>query len=162
VAVARVLEARFPQITLNTSATLRERTQDMQTLYTVLNTLIGLTLVVGGVVMTNAMLMSVFERTQEIGVLRALGWSRARVVGLVLTEALVLSALSALVGGGLGVGLSYALTLAPFVGEYLAPAYTPQMLVQVAALTLGLGAAGGLYPAWRAASLRPIEALRYE
>lgn len=162
VAVARVLEARFPQVTLNTTTTLRERTQDMQTLYAILNTLIGLTLVVGGVVMTNAMLMSVFERTQEIGVLRALGWSRARVVGLVLTEALLLSVLSALMGGGLGLALAHLLTLMPVVGEYLAPAYTPQMLAQVAALTLGLGAAGGVYPAWRAASLRPMEALRYE
>ncbi len=161
-ALAPVLEARFPEITAHTAASLRTRTQDLQTLYAVLNALIAVTLLLGGVVMTNAMLMSVFERTQEIGVLRALGWTRARVVGLVLVESLALSALSTLIGLGIGVGLSHALTLAPDIGGYLQPLFPPSLFGQVTALALGLGTLGGVYPAWRAAGLRPIEALRYE
>jgi putative ABC transport system permease protein len=118
--------------------------------------------VVGGVVMMNAMLMSVFERTQEIGVLRALGWRSWQVMGMVCVESLALSLLSAGVGMGLGVGLAELIRLEPTLGVYLTPAYSPQLFLQVLALALGLGGLGGLYPAWRAAKLRPIEALRYE
>lgn len=159
---ARTLEAAFPQILVNTAASLTERTQDMRTLYAVLNALSAITVVLGGVVMTNAMLMSVFERTQEIGVLRALGWSRGRVVRMVLGESLALSALSAVAGVGVGVGLAYLFTLTPTVGGYLIPAFPPDLFLAVLGLAVALGAVGGLYPAWRAAGLSPIEALRYE
>jgi ABC-type antimicrobial peptide transport system permease subunit len=161
-AVARQLEAEFPDLLIAQSSQFTERLQDFATMYAIFNALIVLTLVVGGVVMTNAMLMAVFERTQEIGVLRALGWRRGRVIQMVLAESLALSVLSALVGIGLGAGLSYLLTLVPEMGQFLAPAYTPRLFVQVAILAVSLGALGGLYPAWRAAGLRPIEALRYE
>jgi ABC-type antimicrobial peptide transport system permease subunit len=143
-------------------ATFSNRIQDMATAYAVLNTLIGLTLVVGGIVMTNTMLMSVFERTQEIGVLRAVGWHRGRVIRMVVAEALAVSLLSSAVGLLIGVTLNAALTLEPTMGRMLVPAYTPQLFLQAALLAIALGALGGLYPAWRAARLRPLDALRYE
>jgi len=136
--------------------------QDFATTYAILNALILLTVVVGGIVMTNAMLISVFERTQEIGVLRALGWKRRRVVRMIFVEALALSLLSALVGIGLGVGLNYLFMLIPGFGAFLTPAYTPALFGRVLGLAVTLGVIGSLYPAWRAAGLRPIEALRYE
>jgi ABC-type antimicrobial peptide transport system permease subunit len=160
--VARVLEAQFPEIIVARSEGFTQRIQDFQSTYAMLNALIVLTVVVGSIVMMNAMLMSVFERTQEIGVLRALGWKRGRVVGMVLTESLALSLLSAALGIAVGIGLNRLLVLEPTMGTFLTPAYSPRMLAQVLILALGLGAIGGVYPAWRAAGLRPIEALRYE
>jgi ABC-type antimicrobial peptide transport system permease subunit len=159
---AATLEAQFPGLVVNTASSVTQRVQDFQTTYAVLNTLIALTMVVGGVVMTNTMLMSVFERTQEIGLLRALGWGHWRVVSLVVAESLALSVLGAGVGLALGIGLATAYTFTPQWGGFFIPAYPPRLFLQVLALAVTLGALGGLYPAWRAAGLRPIEALRYE
>ncbi|MHB9090262.1 MAG: ABC transporter permease [Chloroflexota bacterium] len=159
---ARELEAAYPELMVTRPAKASERMQDFATTYAVLNTLILITMVVGGIVMMNTMLMSVFERTQEIGVLRALGWRRRRVLAMVLSEALALSALSAGAGLFIGVGLNWLFTLVPEYGAFMTPAYTAELFAQVMALTVALGALGGLYPAWRASGLRPIEALRYE
>jgi putative ABC transport system permease protein len=136
--------------------------QDFATMNALLGALVLLTVIVGGVVMTNAMLMSVFERTQEIGVLRALGWRRRRVLRMVLVESIALSLLSGVFGTGIGVGLNYLFLLEPSLGTFLTPAFPPGLFAQVLALTVLLGAVGGLYPAWRASGLRPVEALRYE
>ncbi len=127
-----------------------------------LNAMSGLTMLVGGIVMMNAMLMSVFERTQEIGVLRALGWRRRRVVRMILVEALALSLFSGIAGIGIGMCLNRLLGFIPMYGSILKPIYHVPIFVQIITLVLVLGIVGGIYPAWRAAGLRPIEALRYE
>lgn len=160
--IAPQLEREFPEIIVAKPTEFTERMQDMQTMYVVLNVLVVLTLVVGGIVMMNVMLMSVFERTQEIGVLRALGWRRRRILSNVVGEALALSLSASLVGIAFGAGLGYLFTLAPLFGQFLLPIITPAMLAQIFIVAIGLGTIGGLYPAWRAANLRPIEALRYE
>ncbi|MBL8094071.1 MAG: ABC transporter permease [Anaerolineales bacterium] len=160
--LAPALEALYPELMITRAEGFTERAQDFQTTRVAFNTLIGLTMVVGGVVMTNAMLMSVFERTQEIGVLRALGWRRRRVIGMVLAESIVLAVFSAGVGSLIGVGLNWSLRFVPAYSSLLTPLYTPWTFVQVLGMAAGLGSLGGLYPAWRAASLQPIEALRYE
>lgn len=122
----------------------------------------GLAIVLGGIGMMNAQLMAVYERTREIGVLRAVGWSRSRVLGLILSEALLVC----LAGGLLGLGLGY-LTLwlvssqTVFMGV-LSLDLSPDLLRQALVVVLGLGVVGGLYPAWRASRLTPVEALRYE
>ena len=160
--VARLLEQQFPDLMISTTTTFTERMQDFRNMEVMLDTLIGMTMLVGGIVMMNAMLMSVFERTQEIGVLRALGWRRRRVMRMVLIEALGLSLLSGVAGVGIGVGLNRLLGLIPLFGALLEPIYTGTMFVKIGVLVLALGVLGGIYPAWRAAGLRPIEALRYE
>jgi putative ABC transport system permease protein len=112
--------------------------------------------------MMNAMLMSVFERMHEFGVLRALGWRRRRLVGMVVVEAIALSLLSAVAGIGIGVGLGELLRLEPTMGQWLIPTYSAELFVRVGILVLVLGVIGSVYPALRAASMRPVEALRYE
>jgi len=160
--VARRLESEYPELMVNVASQSTERMQDFATTYAVLNALVALTMVVGGIVMTNAVLMSVFERTQEIGVLRAIGWRRRRIVRSVMLESLATSAVAGLLGVAFGVGVGWLFTLEPSMGAYLIPVYSLGLFVQVAALSAALSLVGGLYPAWRAAGLQPIEALRYE
>lgn len=160
--IATQLEKQYPKISVARVSEFTSRMNDIKSTYAIVNVLTILTMIVGGIVMLNVMLMSVFERTQEIGVLRALGWKRRRILRMVLIESLALSLLSAAVGIAMGIGLAYLVTLEPTMGIFLLPAFTPSLFVQVLVLTVVLGMLGGLYPAWRAANLRPIDALRYE
>ncbi|HEX5688928.1 MAG TPA: FtsX-like permease family protein, partial [Roseiflexaceae bacterium] len=160
--IAAELERAFPEVIVSQAAALTERMQDFASMDAMFGALVGLMVLVGGIVMLNVMVMSVFERTQEIGVLRALGWRRSRVLQMVLGESLALSLLSTAMGIALGLGLNALFGLEPTYGRMLPAVYTPGAFAQVIVLALALGAVGGLYPAWRAANLRPAEALRYE
>jgi putative ABC transport system permease protein len=122
----------------------------------------AIALFLGSVGMLNTMLMSIFERTREIGILRAVGWRRRRVLALVLGEALAIALLGALVGVLLAVVGLRVLTLAPTARGFISPNLPPQVLLIALAIAVGLSLLGGLYPAARAATLEPTEALRYE
>jgi putative ABC transport system permease protein len=122
----------------------------------------ALALVVGGLGMTNTMVMSVFERTREIGVLRALGWRKPRVLGMIVRESVVLSLMGGIAGVLAGVALGSGLNLTRTVQGFLRLEYTPGLFAQAVGTALLLGVVGGVYPAWWASRLRPVEALRYE
>ena len=119
-------------------------------------------LVLGSVGMLNTMLMSIFERTREIGILRAVGWRRRRVLALVLGEALVIALIGTTLGALLAVIGLRVLTLAPTARGFIDPNLPPQVLIIALVMGVGLSLLGGLYPAARAAGLEPTEALRYE
>jgi putative ABC transport system permease protein len=119
-------------------------------------------LILGSVGMLNTMLMSIFERTREIGILRAVGWRRSRVLALVLGEALVIALMGTALGMILAVVGLRAITLAPTARGFIDPNLPPQVLFIALAMGIGLSVLGGLYPAARAAALEPTEALRYE
>jgi len=115
-------------------------------------------LVVGAIGIANIMLVSVTERTREIGVMKAVGARSRDVMGLFLIEAAVLGAVGAVLGLPLGVAVGFGATVYAEVGFALAPAW---MAIAVLVGVL-VGAVAGLYPAWRAARVDPIDALRYE
>ena len=115
-------------------------------------------LLVGGIGIMNIMLVSVTERTREIGIRMALGATRANVLGQFLLEALVLCLVGGLIGIALGWGASYALAeLANWN-----TAVSPRAVGLAVAVSATVGLFFGLWPARRAASLNPIEALRWE
>jgi ABC-type antimicrobial peptide transport system permease subunit len=160
--VRQQIEARWSQVSVSKSSEYADKTNDVQTFRSMANALSFISVLVGGVGIMNAMLMSVYERTREIGTLRALGWQRRRVIGMILRESATLSFMSGLTGIVLGVGLGWLLSLEPTMGVFLKGNYSLRLFIQAMSIALVLGGVGALYPAWRAASLSPIEALRYE
>jgi putative ABC transport system permease protein len=112
--------------------------------------------------MTNTMVMSVLERTREIGVLRALGWRKWRVLLMIVRESIALSLLGSVVGVGVGAALGSFLNYLPAIQGFVRLTYTVDLFAQALGTALVLGIIGGVYPAWRAARLQPVEALRYE
>jgi putative ABC transport system permease protein len=119
-------------------------------------------LALGSIGLLNTMAMAVFERTGEIGLLRALGWRRRRVVLLLMGEASALGLGGVVMGTILSLIGVRALMLAPTSRGYIDPQLTPSALGVGLAMGLGLTVLGGIYPAIRAARLEPTEALRHE
>jgi putative ABC transport system permease protein len=119
-------------------------------------------LVIGGVGMLNTMVMSVFERTREIGILRAIGWGRWRVVRMILTESVILSLAGGVVGTGGAIAVTRALATHPAVSGMVDANVAPWVIAQGFVIALCVGLLGAAYPAYRGAQLLPTEALRHE
>jgi putative ABC transport system permease protein len=120
--------------------------------------LVGISLVVGAIVIMNIMLVSVAERTREIGVRKSLGARRRDILMQFLIESSTLSAAGAFLGIGAGVLLAKAVqALSPMPATV-----APWSIVLAIFLGVGVGLAAGVYPAWRASRLDPIVALRSE
>lgn len=161
-AVQAAIDRRFPEARSSVSSEFAQNTDDIANMQGMAAGIGLLAMIVGGIVVANTMIMSIYERTREIGTLRALGWAGKRIVRQIVEESILLCLLSALLGSLLGVGLLTGLVLIPGVGNLLKPVWEPTTFVQAIALTLGLGLLGGIFPAIRASRLRPVEALRYE
>ncbi len=119
-------------------------------------------LFIGALGITNTMAMSVFERTKEIGVLRALGWKQQRVMKLILAEAAALG----LVGGICGLILGWLalriLAIIPQTSNIGFATIGLGQALETLVIAMAIGVAAGFVPAWRGARLSPVEALRYE
>ena len=118
----------------------------------------AISLVVGGVGIMNIMLVSVTERTREIGLRMAVGARPKDILRQFLTEAVVLCLLGGIMGIALGRGASFAVTV--LLGWPTIPSLTA--ILAAVAMSTGVGIIFGYYPAWKASRLDPIEALRYE
>jgi putative ABC transport system permease protein len=119
-------------------------------------------LIIGAVGVMNTMMMSVFERTREFGVLRAVGWTRRRVLALVMGEAFLISLVSAAAGVGMGFVAIKLIQRLPQVVGFFQPDYTASVFGRALGIAVGMAVIGALYPAVRAALLEPLEALRHE
>jgi ABC-type antimicrobial peptide transport system permease subunit len=156
------LEADYPEIDFALAAEAVQSMSDFAVLEDMVSQISILAVFVGGLGMLNTMLMSVLERTREIGLLRSLGWRRRQVLSMILRESLILGVLGGLVGILLGLGLGQLMGFLPGLYGGMSMLYRPLLFAQAVAVALLAGAVGGLYPAWRATRLRPVEALRYE
>jgi ABC-type antimicrobial peptide transport system permease subunit len=161
-ALVEDINRRFSEVHAAASGEFVEQMPDMENADGMLNGISFLALIVGGLGVLNTMLMSILERTREIGVLRALGWSRRDILGLILREALYLGLLGGIASVLIGISLAYLLTFLPLIGDALQPMWTLSVFVRAITIALLLGIIGGLLPAYRATRLQPVEALRYE
>ncbi|MBN1312318.1 MAG: FtsX-like permease family protein [Anaerolineae bacterium] len=153
--------AHYPDISISTTEDLAGSTIMSQALQAAVWTIAALAILIGGISMMNSQLMSVIERTREIGILRAVGWRSWRVMWLILSESVMVG----LLGGTLGILLGWGM-LRAFSGAlslFGAPV-DPQstQIAQAFVVVVVLGVLGGVYPAYRASQLQPVEALRYE
>jgi len=122
-----------------------------------------LAIFIGAVGVINTMVMTVYERTREIGVLKAVGWKDSRILGMILGESIVLTLMAFVIGSVIAVvGVEVLLTLVPSVGNVITPSLSIYIFLRAFAVALVVGVIGGLYPAYRASRLSPTEALRYE
>ena len=120
-----------------------------------------LAIIIGSLGVINTMIMSVYERTREIGVLKAVGWTNIRILIMILGETIVLMLISGVVGTIFGV-LAVELGLLFLNTDVLTPAYSIDIFIRAFIIALSVGLIGGLYPAYRASKLSPTEALKYE
>jgi len=133
--------------------------QTAETFTILLGSIAAISLVVGGIGIMNIMLVSVTERTREIGIRKAVGARRRDILAQFLVEAVVLGLVGGLVGVLAGYGGAQVVT--PLLGGTRA-LVTPESVVMALSVSIGVGLFFGIYPARRAAALNPIDALRYE
>jgi putative ABC transport system permease protein len=127
-----------------------------------LGAIAGISLVVGGIGIMNIMLVSVTERTREIGIRKAIGARRRDILAQFLTEAIVVSVLGGAIGVALGIGIAQLASGIEMNGQRLQTLVGPDSIVLAFGVSAAIGLFFGSYPAMRAARLHPIEALRYE
>lgn len=120
-----------------------------------------LAMFVGGIIVIITMLKAVSERTREIGVLRAVGWTQKRIIAMIMGESIVLSFIAIFVGLVIGIGTVELLSMTNILRGIM-PAFSIYLLFKGIGVALLLGILGGIYPAYRASRLSPTEALRYE
>lgn len=178
--VASSIESTFPGLrAIVQAAQVQQVTQTLSTLSLFFLTIGLVAIVAGGFGVANTMLINVFERTREVGILRAIGASSKTVLALFLVEALLLGLMGGLLGLAIGLALAYVLPSflavqatsraipgARFFATFpLQVAITPLVTWENVAFSVALGVCvsliAGLYPAWRASRIKPAEVLRH-
>jgi putative ABC transport system permease protein len=116
-------------------------------------------LLMGVLMVLNTLLMAVLERTREIGILSAIGWSKQRIMGALVIEGFILSALGSVAGIVIGVVGSRLLSAIPAIGRYVAVKPTLGLIAATALAAIILGVLGSFYPALVATRQSPAAAL---
>lgn len=159
-AAADAIEEKFNnRVTAVTPESAQEQIGSiLGSIQSVLGGIAGISLVVAGVGIINTMTVSVMERTKEIGILKAIGAKSYDVMLLFLSEAMI----TGIVGGTIGAGFGFSLGLA--IGSFIDLSVRPtwNLGIQVVVFAMGTSIISGLYPAWRASKMNPVEALRHE
>ncbi len=157
--LAQTIQQKYPnELTTTTSLTGMNRTSNgLGVISSVASVVSIFAILFAGVIVILTMLKAVSDRTREIGVLRAVGWTKRRILTLIIGESIILSVIATVIGLIISIGVVYALA-----SSYIQPAFSINLLLRAVGIALLLGVVGGLYPAYRASRLTPTEALRYE
>ena len=137
---------------------LKQQQKTKQIFNVVLSIIAGISLLIGGIGIMNIMLVSVTERTREIGIRKAIGALKRDILIQFLLESILLS----LLGGIIGITLGWLASLGAAIALDITTVVDASTVFLASGFASLVGLVFGIYPAWRAASLRPIEALRYE
>jgi putative ABC transport system permease protein len=161
--LANEMEDRFRLLSAIASADeYSEVDQGLEILDAIYLAISALAVGIGAIGVMNTMIMSVYDRTREIGILRAVGWSDNRVIRMIVSESLLLCVIAAVVGAVAGIFASRAVSLIPAVESLLTPVYTPDIFLRALVVALVVALAGAAYPVVRAMRLVPMDALRHE
>jgi len=130
----------------------------------VLTGIASISLLIGGIIIMNTMLMSVMERTREIGVMKATGASNGTVLGLFVVESALVGFLGGAIGIVFGIGISKVVEVIgqQAIGSMFHTFISRELIIATLLFSLIVGTISGVYPAYKAAQMDPIEALRYE
>lgn len=161
--VRKAIDQKFPQLATVASEADYGRVDNTLVLISAANT--GGSILAGAIAITgvlNTSLLSFFERIREFGVLRSIGWTRLRIVSLVIGEAIILSLFGAAVGVLLGWGAINVLQHLSELRGVFHPIYSASIFTRSLGFAIGVAFLGALYPALRAAFLSPVEAMHRE
>jgi putative ABC transport system permease protein len=162
-AVADRLERRFPGVAAVTEPGQAIKVDTSSRLIITTGWIVSLlALIVGGISVTNTMALSVYERTREIGILRAVGWSKARIAALVLSEAVGICLLALAVGLALGTLAAHQFVGRTALSGLISPSFSAGTFAWGLAFALAVGVVGAMYPTWRAVRQAPVESLRHQ
>ncbi|MGB7762423.1 MAG: FtsX-like permease family protein [Bryobacteraceae bacterium] len=156
------LAAMFPQISFVETSEVASDTLVLRLLRAIVWSSTSIAMGMAFMAVLNTLLMSVSERTREIGLLCAIGWRPSRIVAMVMLDGLVVSAGGAVAGIGFGLCCLRWIARHPRLGGLFQPEVTAGLVVEGAAMAILIGLLAGLYPAWRATRLSPMDLLRSE
>ena len=152
----------YPDLsTTKSMASMGRMNNGLQTISTGTWAISVLAILISAVIVLVIMVKSVVERTREIGVLKAVGWTNKKVMTMIIGESLIISLIAAVVGVIVGVGVVEILSTSHLLMR-IEPTFSAALFLRAIGVALLLGIVGGLYPAYRASKLSPTEALRYE
>ena len=161
--VAKVIEKEVENVNGFGPKAFNDQIGNAVGIFTSIITLIGLiALLVGGLSVVNTMSMAIAERTREIGIRKAIGASEGAIIRQFLAESALIGLIGGLIGLGLGWGFTSAANTAGNASVTALFLVTPRLAIGAVSFALILGVIGGFFPAWRAARLNPVSALRYE
>ncbi|MCR5026815.1 MAG: ABC transporter permease [Methanobrevibacter sp.] len=160
--VSKNIKEKFGNLTTLTSEEMSSMFNDVIAILDAASfSISGLAIIVGAIGVINTMVMTVYERTKEIGVLKSIGWKSRKILTMILGETLVLTTLSGIIGSVFGILIAeVGVRLMGTDGFSLV--YTPKTFIIAFGITIIVGIIGGVYPAYKASKLAPTEALRYE
>ncbi|HUX98317.1 MAG TPA: ABC transporter permease [Candidatus Deferrimicrobium sp.] len=164
-AIVDAIREAYPAASVTTSEEIQAMSdQIMNIMFAVLLAIGSISLLVGALMITNTTMMSVLERTREIGIVKSIGGKRSHVLTIFMTESVLIASIGGILGCILSIIAVLGLTgiVKSSYGFPLAYSFESWIFIAGIGLAAGIGAIAGAFPSWRAASVKPVEALRYE
>lgn len=161
-AVAKNIENKYEDLITITTEEMASMMSDVTGILNTASLAVSLlAIVVGGIGIINTMIMSVYERTKEIGVLKSVGWKSKYILLMIMGETLVLTITAAIVGSIFGILISELAVIVLDAGDF-SLGFSLNTFILAFSVAILVGIIGGLYPAYKASKLEPTESLRYE